>query len=64
MKENLSHDPAMPAFLFDLDGTLIDGVCQHVLAWHEALEITGLRYPVCRLRLRLLSDACSQYGVL
>jgi beta-phosphoglucomutase-like phosphatase (HAD superfamily) len=22
-----------PAFLFDLDGTLIDSVYQHVLAW-------------------------------
>ena len=27
-----------PAFLFDLDGTLIDNVYQHVLAWREALE--------------------------
>jgi beta-phosphoglucomutase-like phosphatase (HAD superfamily) len=26
------------SFLFDLDGTLIDSVYQHVLAWHEALE--------------------------
>ena len=24
------------AFLFDLDGTLIDSVYQHVLAWREA----------------------------
>jgi beta-phosphoglucomutase-like phosphatase (HAD superfamily) len=37
MKENFPHDPATPAFLFDLDGTLIDCVYQHVLAWHEAL---------------------------
>lgn len=27
-----------PAFLFDLDGTLIDSVYQHVLAWWEALQ--------------------------
>src|SRR5207247_1898614 len=27
-----------PAFLFDLDGTLVDSVYQHVLAWREALE--------------------------
>jgi beta-phosphoglucomutase-like phosphatase (HAD superfamily) len=27
-----------PAFVFDLDGTLIDSVYQHVLAWREALE--------------------------
>ena len=26
-----------PAFLFDLDGTLVDSVYQHVLAWREAL---------------------------
>jgi beta-phosphoglucomutase-like phosphatase (HAD superfamily) len=24
---------AQPAFLFDLDGTLIDSVYQHVVAW-------------------------------
>jgi beta-phosphoglucomutase-like phosphatase (HAD superfamily) len=29
------------AFLFDLDGTLVDSVYQHVLAWREALEKTG-----------------------
>jgi beta-phosphoglucomutase-like phosphatase (HAD superfamily) len=28
--------------LFDLDGTLIDSIYQHVLAWHEALEELGL----------------------
>ena len=27
-----------PAFIFDLDGTLIDSVYQHVLAWREALR--------------------------
>jgi beta-phosphoglucomutase-like phosphatase (HAD superfamily) len=26
------------AFLFDLDGTLVDSVYQHVLAWQDALE--------------------------
>ena len=26
------------SFLFDLDGTLVDSVYQHVLAWHEALD--------------------------
>ena len=28
-----------PAFLFDLDGTLVDSVYQHVLAWREAKEV-------------------------
>jgi phosphoserine phosphatase len=26
------------AFVFDLDGTLVDSVYQHVLAWQEALD--------------------------
>lgn len=30
-----------PAFLFDLDGTLVDTVYQHVLAGREALEAAG-----------------------
>jgi beta-phosphoglucomutase-like phosphatase (HAD superfamily) len=29
---------AKPAFLFDLDGTLIDSVYEHVLTWREALR--------------------------
>ncbi len=31
-----SHDRDALAFLFDLDGTLVDSVYQHVLAWREA----------------------------
>ena len=31
------------SFLFVLDGTLIDSVYQHVLAWHEALSPLPLR---------------------
>jgi beta-phosphoglucomutase-like phosphatase (HAD superfamily) len=30
------------SFVFDLDGTLVDSVYQHVLAWHEAIEQEGL----------------------
>jgi hypothetical protein len=30
------------AFVFDLDGTLVDSVYQHVLAWREALEAKGM----------------------
>ena len=29
------------SFLFDLDGTLVDSVYQHVLAWQEALHAYG-----------------------
>ena len=35
-----------PAFLFDLDGTLVDSVYQHVLAWREALESCGIQLAV------------------
>jgi phosphoglycolate phosphatase-like HAD superfamily hydrolase len=38
-----------PAFLFDLDGTLIDSVYQHVLAWREALEEVGLSLAFWRI---------------
>ena len=31
-----------PTLLCDLDGTLVDSVYQHVLAWREALEESGL----------------------
>jgi HAD superfamily hydrolase (TIGR01549 family) len=34
-----------PSFLFDLDGTLIDSVYQHIVAWHEALEEIGIHVP-------------------
>ena len=30
------------AFVFDLHGTLIDSVYQHVLAWQEALDAEGV----------------------
>lgn len=34
-----------PSFLFDLDGTLVDSVYQHVIAWQEALEGIGVNLP-------------------
>jgi HAD superfamily hydrolase (TIGR01509 family) len=42
-----------PAFLFDLDGTLVDSVYQHVLAWREALEAAGIRLAVWRIHRRI-----------
>lgn len=42
-----------PAFLFDLDGTLVDSVYQHVLAWREALERAGIRLAVWRIHRRI-----------
>ena len=41
------------AFLFDLDGTLVDSVYQHVLAWREALEGVGIRIAVWRIHRRI-----------
>jgi len=41
------------AFLFDLDGTLIDSVYQHVLAWREALEQAGIELSVWRIHRRI-----------
>src|SRR5690242_15325772 len=35
-------DTPQTAFLFDLDGTLVDSVYQHVLAWQDALESAGM----------------------
>lgn len=42
-----------PAFLFDLDGTLIDSVYQHVVAWREALEETGIELAVWRIHRQI-----------
>ena len=42
-----------PAFLFDLDGTLVDSVYQHVLAWREALERAGIELAVWRIHRRI-----------
>ncbi|HZR81655.1 MAG TPA: HAD family hydrolase [Candidatus Binatia bacterium] len=42
-----------PAFLFDLDGTLVDSVYHHVLAWRDALEDAGVRLAVWRIHRRI-----------
>src|SRR5215472_16651883 len=42
-----------PALLFDLDGTLVDSVYQHVLAWQEALENCGIELSVWRIHRRM-----------
>jgi HAD superfamily hydrolase (TIGR01549 family) len=47
-----SHE-TVPAFLFDLDGTLVDSVYQHVLAWREALERVGTQLSVWRIHRRI-----------
>src|SRR5208283_1665877 len=42
-----------PAFLFDLDGTLIDSVYQHVLAWRAALERAGIELSAWLIHRRI-----------
>jgi HAD superfamily hydrolase (TIGR01509 family) len=46
-------EPPTPAFLFDLDGTLIDSVYQHVIAWREALSQAGIDLSVWRIHRRI-----------
>jgi HAD superfamily hydrolase (TIGR01509 family) len=41
------------AFLFDLDGTLIDSVYQHVIAWREALEEVDVSLAVWKIHRRI-----------
>ena len=41
------------AYLFDLDGTLVDSVYQHVLAWKEALDKEGIDLSVWRIHRRI-----------
>jgi HAD superfamily hydrolase (TIGR01509 family) len=40
-------------FLFDLDGTLIDSVYQHVLSWKEALDAEGIELSVWRIHRKI-----------
>jgi HAD superfamily hydrolase (TIGR01549 family) len=41
------------ALVFDLDGTLVDSVYQHVLAWHHALLETGIELSIWRIHRRI-----------
>jgi HAD superfamily hydrolase (TIGR01509 family) len=43
----------VPALLFDLDGTLIDSVYQHVIAWRAALTTVGIDLSVWRIHRRI-----------
>lgn len=40
-------------FLLDLDGTLVDSVYEHVLAWHEALNTEGIELSVWRIHRKI-----------
>jgi HAD superfamily hydrolase (TIGR01549 family) len=49
----MTTTPTRQAFLFDLDGTLVDSVYQHVLAWREALEAGGIQLAVWRIHRQI-----------
>jgi beta-phosphoglucomutase-like phosphatase (HAD superfamily) len=42
-----------PVFLFDLDGTLVDSVYQHVLAWKTALDAESIELSVWRIHRKI-----------
>ena len=44
---------SQPALLFDLDGTLVDSVYQHVVAWREALADVGINLSVWKIHRRI-----------
>jgi HAD superfamily hydrolase (TIGR01509 family) len=45
--------PRQTSFLFDLDGTLVDSVYAHVLAWHEALQAEGIDLSIWRIHRKI-----------
>ena len=47
------REPPAPVFLFDLDGTLIDSVYQHVIAWRGALSRLDIDLSVWRIHRRI-----------
>jgi HAD superfamily hydrolase (TIGR01509 family) len=57
--------PPPPAFVFDLDGTLVDSVYQHVIAWQEALREIGIDLSVWRIHRKIgMSGGLFVRGVL
>jgi HAD superfamily hydrolase (TIGR01509 family) len=53
------------ALLFDLDGTLVDSVYQHVLAWRDALEALDIELAVWRIHRRIgMSGGLFAYALL
>lgn len=56
---------ARTAFLFDLDGTLVDSVYQHVLAWHEAMSGLGIELGVWTIHRRIgMSGGLMAHAIL
>jgi HAD superfamily hydrolase (TIGR01509 family) len=51
--ERTSRLTSPVAFLFDLDGTLVDSVYNHVRAWHLALRDEGIELSVWRIHRKI-----------
>jgi len=51
--DDLDLEVPQPALLFDLDGTLVDSVYQHVISWQEALTECGIPLSVWRIHRRI-----------
>jgi HAD superfamily hydrolase (TIGR01509 family) len=47
--DSLGNDLKTPGIIFDLDGTLVDSVYQHVIAWHDALRAARLTVSQWRI---------------
>src|SRR4051794_10728510 len=45
--------PAVPALIFDLDGTLVDTVYAHVFSWQKALQERGMAIDGWRIHRRI-----------
>src|ERR1700722_14866380 len=43
----------MRALIFDLDGTFIDSVYTHVLAWQKSFAAEGLQAPACSIHKKI-----------
>jgi HAD superfamily hydrolase (TIGR01509 family) len=48
-----SDVPERSVFVLDLDGTLVDSVYQHVMAWQRALEEVGVPLAIWRIHRRI-----------
>src|SRR5690348_4120789 len=53
VKTRTSRSPSVPAFILDLDGTLVDSVYQHVFAWHTALRECGYDLNMWRIHRKI-----------
>jgi HAD superfamily hydrolase (TIGR01549 family) len=49
----MTQNSTQPAILFDLDGTLVDTVYQHVIAWSAPFKSAGLVIPDWKIHRRV-----------